>query len=84
MIALQAQTGPVFLTYRASSDVEAIARRTAEAPPAIDINAADGSGKNWKVDRSDCGALVAAVGGFPRCISPTATRAASAREHGPN
>jgi uncharacterized protein (DUF1015 family) len=80
MIALQAQTGPVFLTYRASSDVEAIARRTAEAPPVIDINAADGVRHTiWKVDRSDCGALVAAVGRIPTLyIADGHHRAASA------
>jgi len=80
MIALNAQTGPVFLTYRASPDVDAIARRTTAAPPLIDFNAADGVRHTiWKVSHADCGPLVAAVGRIPTLyIADGHHRAASA------
>jgi uncharacterized protein (DUF1015 family) len=80
MIALKAQTGPVFLTYRASPDVDAIARRTTAAAPLIDFNAADGVQHTiWKVSRADCGVLVAAVGRIPTLyIADGHHRAASA------
>ena len=80
MIALKAQTGPVFLTYRASTEVEAIARRTADAPPLIDFTADDGVRHTiWKVDRADGVALVAAVGRIPTLyIADGHHRAASA------
>ena len=80
MIALKAQTGPVFLTYRASPDVDAIARRTTALPPLIDFNAADGVRHTiWRVSRADCGALVSAVGRVPTLyIADGHHRAASA------
>jgi len=80
MIALKAQTGPVFLTYRASADVDAIARRTASGSPLIDFTAPDGVQHTlWKVDRADCAALVSAVGRVPALyIADGHHRAASA------
>src|SRR5436190_10203836 len=42
MIALGAQTGPVFLTYRASVDVDAVAARATAAAPLFDFEAPDG------------------------------------------
>src|SRR5262245_45362988 len=42
MLALGAQTGPVFLTYRAAPDVDRIAARAAAAAPLIDFTAVDG------------------------------------------
>ncbi len=80
MIALKAQTGPVFLTYRASAAVDDIARRTTAASPLIDFTASDGVRHAiWKVDRDDCGALVAAVGAVPTVyIADGHHRAASA------
>jgi len=42
MIALGAQTGPVFLTYKASDDVDRIAARATAGPPLLNITAADG------------------------------------------
>lgn len=42
IMALGAQTGPVFLTYRASVDVNDIARRATAAPPLFDFEAEDG------------------------------------------
>jgi uncharacterized protein (DUF1015 family) len=42
MLAIGAQTGPVFLTYRASKAVDAIVKRVAEQPALFDFTAADG------------------------------------------
>jgi uncharacterized protein (DUF1015 family) len=41
MIALRAQTGPVFLTYRASAAIHAIADRVTADPPLFDFEAPD-------------------------------------------
>jgi uncharacterized protein (DUF1015 family) len=41
MLAIGAQTGPVFLTYRASKDVDAIVRRVVSAKPLFDFAAPD-------------------------------------------
>jgi uncharacterized protein (DUF1015 family) len=42
MIALRAQTGPVFLTYRASAEVDAAAERITANTPLFDFEAPDG------------------------------------------
>ena len=42
MIALGAQTGPVFLTYRASADVNDVAARATAGAPLVDFEAVDG------------------------------------------
>src|SRR5437764_12120297 len=42
MLALGAQTGPVFLTYRASADVNDVATRRLQDAPLFDFTAADG------------------------------------------
>lgn len=42
MIALSAQTGPVFLTYRDSADVDALVEETKAAAPLYDFRAEDG------------------------------------------
>jgi len=42
MIAIGAQTGPVFLTYRASKRVDEVVARIVTSPPLFDIMAADG------------------------------------------
>jgi uncharacterized protein (DUF1015 family) len=42
MLAIGAQTGPVFLTYRASKAVDAIVRRVVSGAPLVDFTAADG------------------------------------------
>src|SRR5205814_1963499 len=86
MIALGAQTGPVFLTYRASAAVDAIARRVTPGAPLIDVEAVDGVRHTlWKVGSADCGALVAAFGTIPALyIADGHHRAASAartRDH---
>jgi uncharacterized protein (DUF1015 family) len=42
ILETRAQTGPVFLTYRASAAVDAIVARTVNAPPLFDFTAVDG------------------------------------------
>jgi uncharacterized protein (DUF1015 family) len=42
MLAIGAQTGPVFLTYRASKAVDAIVARVVQQPPLFGFTAADG------------------------------------------
>jgi uncharacterized protein (DUF1015 family) len=80
MLALGAQTGPVFLTYRASRDVDAVAARAAEAPALFDFDAADGVRHTlWRVGGADRDALVAAFGRIPALyIADGHHRAASA------
>src|SRR5260221_7234139 len=66
MTALGAQTGPVFLTYKATSDVDGIAERVTNGRPLIDLTAADGVQHTlWRVGGADRDALVAAVGRIP-------------------
>jgi uncharacterized protein (DUF1015 family) len=66
MLALGAQTGPVFLTYRASADVNDIARRATARKPLLDFTAVDGVQHTlWRVGGSDRDALVAAFSRIP-------------------
>ena len=86
MVALGAQTGPVFLTYRASDAVDAISRRITAAPPLIDFAAADGVRHTlWRVGGADRDALVAAFGSVPALYIADghhrAASAARARDH---
>ena len=61
MLAVGAQTGPVFLTYRASTDVNDIARRVTVEVPLLDFKADDGVRHSlWKVTGRNRDALVAA------------------------
>ncbi|MEO8275884.1 MAG: DUF1015 family protein [Thermoanaerobaculia bacterium] len=61
MCALRAQTGKVFLTYRASPEVDRIAERIASAPPLFDFTTVDGVGHTlWRATAADRDALVAA------------------------
>jgi len=63
---LRAQTGPVFLTYRASAAVDAIAARVAACPPLFDFEAADKVRHTvWNVTGADLDGLVAAFGHLP-------------------
>jgi uncharacterized protein (DUF1015 family) len=80
MIALGAQTGPVFLTYRPSKDVDAIAARTMLTAPLIDFEAPDHVHHSlWRVGGSDRDALVKAFGAVPALyIADGHHRAASA------
>jgi len=78
--ALRAQTGVVFLTYRASRTVDAIARRVSVAAPLYEFTAPDGvSHAIWPVTGSDAEALVAAFAALPAVyIADGHHRAASA------
>ncbi|MQA29305.1 MAG: DUF1015 family protein [Luteitalea sp.] len=61
MLALGAQTGPVFLTYRASADVNDIASRVVAGMPLVDFTAADGVRHTmWRTNGADREALVRA------------------------
>jgi uncharacterized protein (DUF1015 family) len=80
MLALGAQTGPVFLTYRAQADVTRVAARATAPAPLIDFTAVDGVQHTiWRVTGADRDALVAAFGGIPALyIADGHHRAASA------
>lgn len=82
MRALGAQTGPVFLTYRAVPDIEIldIARRAAQTAPLFDFDAPDGVRHTiWRVGGSDRDALVGAFARIPALyIADGHHRAASA------
>ncbi len=80
MIELRAQTGPVFLTYRASRDVDAVVNRTTTRAPLFDLTAADGVQHTiWRVDAGEVNDLVAAFGRIPSLyIADGHHRAASA------
>jgi uncharacterized protein (DUF1015 family) len=62
MIELRAQTGPVFLVYRAARAIDSLVARTMERGAALfDVAAPDGVQHTiWKVDPSDQSGLVAA------------------------
>lgn len=80
MVALGAQTGPVFLTYRPSSEVDRIAARMMAAAPLVDFEAPDRVRHSlWRVGGSDKDALVAAFAAVPALyIADGHHRAASA------
>ena len=80
LIALAAQTGPVFLTYRASHDVDAIAARHTAQDSLFDFQAVDGVRHTiWRVGGGDRDALVAAFARIPALyIADGHHRAASA------
>jgi uncharacterized protein (DUF1015 family) len=80
IVELRAQTGPVFLTYNASADVDAVVERVTTRTPLFDFTAADGVAHTiWKVDAADESALVAAFGRIPALyIADGHHRAASA------
>lgn len=80
MLALRAQTGPVFLTYRASADLAAIVSRVESSAPLFDFTAADEVQHTiWRVPPHEEQALVAAMGAVPTLyIADGHHRAASA------
>ncbi len=60
---LRAQTGPVFLTYRASRTVDGIAGRVTACPPLFDFTAADGVRHTvWSITGTDLDEVVKAFG----------------------
>ncbi len=59
MIAIGAQTGPVFLTYRASNAVDDVVSRVVELEPLFDLTAADGVRHQvWQVPANENQAIV--------------------------
>jgi uncharacterized protein (DUF1015 family) len=80
MIALMAQTGPVFLTYRASAEVDVVVARATRAAPLFDFEAPDLVRHTiWTASGADRDALVAAFGRIPALyIADGHHRAASA------
>jgi uncharacterized protein (DUF1015 family) len=63
---LRAQTGPVFLTYRASNAVDAVADRVTACPALFDFTASDGIRHTvWAVTGEDLNAVVRAFGDLP-------------------
>ena len=80
MLALGAQTGPVFLTYRAADEIDRVATTVTKGDPIIDFTAPDEVRHTlWRVGGADRDALVAAVGRIPALyIADGHHRAASA------
>lgn len=80
MLELRAQTGVVFLTYRASDAVAAIEKQVTSSIPLYDITAPDAVRHQvWKVPAADTRALVEAFGALPALyIADGHHRAASA------
>jgi uncharacterized protein (DUF1015 family) len=80
MLALGAQTGPVFLTYRASDEVDRVAAKATARDPIINFTAPDGVRHTiWRVTGADRDALVSAFGRIPALyIADGHHRAASA------
>ena len=63
MLAIGAQTGPVFLTYRASKAVDAIVSRVVQQPALFDFTAADGVRHEvWQVPATENQGIVGAFG----------------------
>ena len=63
MLALGAQTGPVFLTYRASKTVDDVVARVVTGPRLFDITADDGVRHEiWQVPAAENQAIVDAFG----------------------
>jgi uncharacterized protein (DUF1015 family) len=80
MLALGAQTGPVFLTYRASPEVDQIETRVTAGAPLYDFKAPDDVAHTlWRLTGSDRDALAGAFSRLPALyIADGHHRAASA------
>ena len=66
MLAVGAQTGVVFLAYRASPDVSAVKDRACRESPLIDLTASDGVRHTlWRLNRRDQRAVIEAFGSVP-------------------
>ena len=66
MLALGAQTGIVFLAYRAVEAVDAVVRRGTGGPPILDVGAPDGVQHTlWQLGPADTAALVEAFAAVP-------------------
>jgi uncharacterized protein (DUF1015 family) len=80
IIQVRAQTGVVFLTYKAVGGVDAIERRVTSEPPLFDFTAADGVHHTiWRASQPDTTALVTEFAKIPALyIADGHHRAASA------
>ncbi len=80
IVELRAQTGPVFLTYRASPAVDKVVDRAVGRPPLFDFTAADEVQHTvWRLDSGDERLLTAAFAAIPSLyIADGHHRAASA------
>lgn len=66
MVALRAQTGIVFLTYRAAPAVDGVARRAADGAPLLDVAAPDGVRHGvWRLSAAATDAAVSAFAEVP-------------------
>jgi uncharacterized protein (DUF1015 family) len=66
LLSLGAQTGPVFLTYRASRAVDAVVARVEQGAPLFDFVAVDGVRHVvWRVPAADQAAIEAAMAEVP-------------------
>ena len=86
IIELRAQTGPVFLTYRASPAVEAVLKRVTGVPPLVDFTAVDAVQHTiWRIDGNPQRDVIAAFGAIPAMYIADghhrAASAARARQH---
>ncbi len=58
MLAVNAQTGPVFLTYRGRAEIDAIVENTTRQPPLFDFTAPDGVAHTvWVISGEEAGRL---------------------------
>jgi uncharacterized protein (DUF1015 family) len=80
MLALGAQTGPVFLTYRAAANIDGLVQRVTTGDPIAGFTAVDGVQHGiWRADGVERGALVSAFRRVPLLyIADGHHRAASA------
>lgn len=80
MVVLRAQTGPVFLTYNGSAEIDAIERAVTAGPPLFDVEAPDGVRHTiWRVSGATSTGVVEAFGRVPALyIADGHHRAASA------
>jgi uncharacterized protein (DUF1015 family) len=80
IVELRAQTGIVFLTYRASADIDAEAKRVTAGHPAYDFTSPDGVQHTiWRAESEQTRALVALFAQIPALyIADGHHRAASA------
>ncbi len=80
MLALGAQTGPVFMTYRALPEVDELVGGATIAPPVVDFDAIDGVQHSiWRIDAADRDKLISAFAWIPALyIADGHHRAASA------
>ena len=73
LLALRAQTGPVFLIHRAAAAVDRVVQQVVAGQPLYDFTAPDDVQHTmWRVDASMRRVLIDAFARCRRCISPTA------------